>query len=283
MPKVQKKEEVIPKKKVVALVKKVKKRSGKILAFNKSNIAQAVFKAAKSVGGRDRARAEHVTELVVLELNKRFGTDLIPDVEQIQDIVEKVLIEEGHAKTAKAYILYRDLHNRIRDIKSLIDADELINNYIGELDWQVRENANMAFSLQGLNSYISSTVQKNYWLNKIYSKPARDAEKSGDIHIHDLDLLAVYCCGWDLKDLLLIGFKGVAGKIACKPARHLRTALGQAVNFFYTLQGEANGAQAFSNFDTYLAPFIKYDKLDYKQVKQAIQELSANGKALNYL
>ena len=134
----------------------------------------------------------------------------------------------------------------------------------------------MAFKLQGLNSYIASTLQKNYWLNKIYSKPARDAEKSGELHIHDLDLLAVYCCGWDLKDLLMVGFQGVAGKIACKPAKHLRTALGQAVNFFYTLQGEANGAQAVADFATYLARFCRYDKLDYKQLKQCIQEFMFN-------
>lgn len=265
-----------PKKKVVALVKQVKKRSGKVVAFNRKNIFQAIFKAAKSVGGRDIKRANEITDAIIEELNKRFGTDIIPEVEQIQDMVEKVLIERGHAKTAKSYILYRDLHNRIRDIKSIIDADELISNYIGELDWQVRENANMAFSLQGLNAYISSTVQKNYWLNKIYSKRARDAEKSGELHIHDLDLLAVYCCGWDLKDLLMVGFKGVPGKVATKPAKHLRTALGQTVNFFYTLQGEANGAQAFANFDTYMAPFIRHDKLDYKQVKQCIQEFMFN-------
>ncbi len=270
------KTKVESKKKVVSLVKQVKKRSGKIASFNRENIYRAIFKAAKSVGGRDSKRANEITDAIVEELNRRFGTDIVPDVEQIQDMVEKVLIERGHAKTAKSYILYRDLHNRIRDIKSIIDAEELISNYIGELDWQVRENANMAFSLQGLNSYIASTVQKNYWLNKIYSKQARDAEKSGELHIHDLDLLAVYCCGWDLKDLLMVGFKGVAGKIACKPAKHLRTALGQAVNFFYTLQGEANGAQAFADFDTLLAPFIRYDKLDYKQVKQAIQEFMFN-------
>lgn len=153
---------------------------------------------------------------------------------------------------------------------------KMVDEYLNLTDWEVNENSNMTYSIQGLNNYIANNISKNYWLNKIYPKKIRDAHEKGDIHIHDLSNISVYCVGWDLKDLLIEGFKGVEGKLACAPARHFRTALGQAVNFLYTMQGEAAGAQAFSNFDTLLAPFIKYDKLDYSQVKQAIQEFVFN-------
>lgn len=152
----------------------------------------------------------------------------------------------------------------------------LVDDYLEELDWRVKENSNMSYSLQGLSNHISSAIQANFWLERIYTKEIKDAHNNADLHIHDLGLLSVYCCGWDLKDLLLKGFTGVPGKIACSPAKHFRSALGQAVNFFYTLQGEAAGAQAFSSFDTYLAPFIRYDKLSYYEVKQAMQEFIFN-------
>ena len=148
----------------------------------------------------------------------------------------------------------------------------MVDKYIGELDWQVKENANMAYSLQGLNHYITSAVTKKYWLDRIYPKEVREAVNSGDFHIHDLDILAPYCMGWDLYDLLCKGFGGVKGKVESKPPKHLRTALAQLVNFFYTLQGESAGAQAVSNFDTLLAPFVRYDNLNYQQVKQCMQE-----------
>ena len=152
----------------------------------------------------------------------------------------------------------------------------LVDNYLKQLDWKVNENSNMAYSIQGLNNYIASEISKNYWLNKIYPTEIKNAHLCGDIHIHDLNIISVYCVGWDLKDLLTEGFTGVRGKIESAPAKHFRTALGQIVNFMYTMQGEAAGAQAFSNFDTLLAPFISYDNLDYKQVKQAIQEFVFN-------
>ena len=152
----------------------------------------------------------------------------------------------------------------------------LVDNYLKQLDWKVNENSNMAYSIQGLNNYIASEISKNYWLNKIYPTDIKNAHLNGDIHIHDLNIISVYCVGWDLKDLLTEGFTGVRGKIESAPAKHFRTALGQIVNFMYTMQGEAAGAQAFSNFDTLLAPFISYDNLDYKQVKQAIQEFVFN-------
>ena len=152
----------------------------------------------------------------------------------------------------------------------------LVDNYLKQLDWQVNENSNMSYSIQGLNNYIASEISKNYWLNKIYPADIRNAHINGDIHIHDLNIISVYCVGWDLKDLLTEGFTGVKGKVESAPAKHFRTALGQVVNFMYTMQGEAAGAQAFSNFDTLLAPFIRYDNLTYDQVKQAMQEFVFN-------
>ncbi len=154
--------------------------------------------------------------------------------------------------------------------------NNLIDDYLERLDWRVNENSNMGYSLQGLNNYISSEITKQYWLDKIYTPEITAAHTSGDMHIHDLNLLSVYCVGWDLSDVIQVGFRGVPGKIASKPAKHFRTVLGQVVNFFYTLQGEAAGAQAFSNFDTLLAPFIRSDKLTYDEVKQALQEFVFN-------
>ncbi|MCK4233066.1 ribonucleoside triphosphate reductase, partial [candidate division WOR-3 bacterium] len=199
----------------------------------------------------------------------------IPSVEEIQDIVETILISSPYKRTTKAYIIYRDQHKKIREVVSKAGVD-LIDQYLGKSDWQVNENSNMAYSLQGLNNYISSEISKTYWLYKIYPPEIRDTHIYGDFHIHDLNILSIYCVGWDLQDLLLEGFQGVSGKVESKPARHFRSILGQIVNFFYTLQGEAAGAQAFSNFDTLLAPFIRYDRLNYKEVKQAIQEFIFN-------
>ncbi|MGD2127265.1 MAG: ribonucleoside triphosphate reductase, partial [Desulfobacteraceae bacterium] len=173
------------------------------------------------------------------------------------------------------YILYREQHAQIRAIVARASVD-LVENYIQKLDWKINENSNMSYSLQGLNNYISSDVTSEYWLNRIYPPEIRDAHRKGDLHIHDLSLLSVYCVGWDLMDLLKQGFKGVEGKVESSPPRHLRSALGQIVNFFYTLQGEAAGAQAISNFDTLLAPFVRYDHLSFKQVKQALQEFVFN-------
>lgn len=256
--------------------KNIEKRDGRIVTFNKEKITNAVWKSAQAIGGRDKNRARYISDLVVKALAEKFGPDGVPRVEDIQDIVEKTLIDCGHAKTAKAYILYRDLHNRIRDIRTLVDVNELIGGYLDKTDWRIKENANMAFSLQGLNIHVSSAMSARYWLNKIYPKEARDAHTRGDLHIHDLYLLAPYCVGWDLYDLLLRGFGGVPGKIESKPAKHFRVALGQLVNFLYTLQGEGAGAQAISGFDTYLAPFIRYDSLSYDQVRQAMQEFIFN-------
>ena len=253
------------------MINKIRKRDGSVVLFQKDKIAEAIWKAVKAVGGKDKNRANELADIVVETLSKKHQGNTIPDVEEVQDLVEKTLIEEGHAKVAKAYILYRKSHDELRNIKGLFDTIEAVEDYVGLNDWMVKENSNMAYSLQGLNNYISTKIVTNYWLRRIYPEAIRKAHENGDIHIHDLGILGAYCVGWDLKDLLLRGFNGVPGKVACKPASHLRAALGQIVNFFYTLQGETAGAQAFSNFDTLLAPFVRYDNLSYRELKKDIQ------------
>jgi ribonucleoside-triphosphate reductase len=257
-------------------MKYVRKRDGKLEPFDQERITTAVWKAAKAVGGRDRKQAKEISAQVMAELNSRFGEDGCPTVEEIQDIVEKMLIEHGHAQTAKAYILYRKQHQDMRELAALLSSADLVDQYLEVEDWRVKENSNMSYSLQGLNNYLSSTVIAKYWISRIYPENIAEAHFAGDIHVHDLGVLGPYCVGWDISDLLMSGFGGVAGKIESKPAKHFRTALGQVVNFFYTLQGEAAGAQAFSNFDTYLAPFIRYDHLSQKEVEQGLQEFFFN-------
>jgi ribonucleoside-triphosphate reductase len=242
--------------------------------FNPQKITRAIEKAGEASGEFSGNVAQKLTYRV-LNLAQQFFTDQEPTVEEIQDIVEEVLLTSPYKRTAKAYILYRDQHSQIRKITSKSNVD-MVDQYLSRLDWKVNENSNMAFSLQGLNQYLSSEISKVYWLNKIYPPRIKEAHNNGDFHIHDLGLISVYCVGWDLQDLLISGFTGAPGKMESKPAKHLRSALGQVVNFFYTLQGEASGAQAFSNFDTLLAPFIRYDGLDFDSVKQAIQEFVFN-------
>ncbi len=256
------------------MLEKIKKRDGRVAEFDSSKITAAIAKAGLATEEFDEREARKLT-LRVLTLAHEMRLGDILEVEQIQDIVERVLLDSPYYKTAKAYIIYREQHSQIRKIATRANVD-LVEQYIRKLDWKIKENSNMCYSLQGLNNYISSDVTAEYWLNRIYPPEIRDAHKDGDIHLHDLSLLSVYCVGWDLKDLLKQGFKGVEGKVESAPPRHLRSALGQIVNFFYTLQGEAAGAQAISNFDTLLAPFIRYDKLNYKEVKQAMQEFVFN-------
>jgi ribonucleoside-triphosphate reductase (formate) len=257
-------------------MKFVRKRDGRLEPFDQERITAAIWKAAKAVGGKDRELARGLSNQVVAELEQRFGVDGCPTVEEIQDVVEKMLIENGRAQTAKAFILYRKQHQDMRELAALLSSADLVDQYLEIEDWRVKENSNMSYSLQGLNNYLSSTVIAKYWISRIYPSKIADSHFSGEIHIHDLGVLGPYCVGWDVSDLLLTGFGGVAGKIESKPAKHFRTALGQIVNFFYTLQGEAAGAQAFSNFDTYLAPFIRYDNLSQKEVVQALQEFFFN-------
>lgn len=251
----------------------IKKRDGRVVNFDQEKITDAVFKALTAANQGGRRIAKRVSDKVILFLNRRYKKEYIPTVEEIQDIVEEVLVLEEYTETARAYILYREQRRRIREAEAATEESvDMVNGYLEELDWEVHENSNMAYSLQGLNNYVSSLVTKKYWLNKIYPAEIREAIQSGDFHIHDLGYLATYCCGWDLTDLLVKGFRGAKGKIETKPAKHFRVALHQTVNFFYTLQGETAGAEAFSNFDTLLAPFIRADGFDYKQVKQAMQE-----------
>jgi len=257
-------------------VKSVRKRDGRLEPFDQKRITNAIWKAAKAVGGKNRELAKTLSDKVVAMLQERFGEEGVPTVEEIQDLVEKVLIENGHARTAKAYILYRKQHQDMRELAALLSSADLVDQYLEIQDWRVRENSNMSYSLQGLNNYLSSTVIAKYWITRIYPPNIADAHFSGAMHMHDLGVLGPYCVGWDLRDLLLSGFGGVSGKIESTPAKHFRTALGHVVNFFYTLQGEAAGAQAFSNFDTYLAPFIRYDGLNQKEVEQALQEFFFN-------
>jgi len=253
---------------------KIKKRNGQLVSFDKKKITVALQKAGAASGEFDQEIAEKLTLRVLNLALQVFDSDMV-EVEKIQDIVEEVLLASPYKKTAKQYIIYRDQHARIRELVSAADV-KLIDQYLDKLDWQVNENSNMAYSLQGLNNYISSEVSKTYWLNKIYPPEVRQAHANGDMHIHDLGQLSVYCVGWDLMDVLMTGFCGVAGKVESSSAKHFRSALGQIVNFFYTLQGEAAGAQAFSSFDTLLAPFIRHDDLSYKEVKQALQEFIFN-------
>jgi ribonucleoside-triphosphate reductase len=255
----------------------IRKRDGRLVPFEEGNITSAIEKAVRAVGGSDMTRAAGIARQVVGILDVLYKDGRVPTVENVQDLVEKILIENGHARVAKAYILYRQQHESLRKTKQFMkESVEAIDSYLTQEDWRVNENANMGYSLQGLNNHIAANITSNYWLSKIYPSYIAEAHREGDYHIHDLGMLSVYCCGWDLRDLLLKGFTGAYGKVQSGPAKHFRTALGQAVNFFYTLQGEAAGAQAFANFDTLLAPFIRYDKLSYKEVKQSIQEFIFN-------
>jgi ribonucleoside-triphosphate reductase len=257
-------------------ISKIRKRNGKVVDFNKTKITEAIYKAIVAVKGKDGKESKKLADQVVKILANRFP-EKVPHVEDVQDTVEKVLIHSDLADVARAYILYREQRRQAREIVNESDKSvDLVEKYLAEADWEIKENANMTFSLQGLNNYIAGLASKKYWLNKIYPQEIRRAVEEGNFHIHDLSSLSTYCMGWDLQDFLLKGFTGVSGKISSGPAKHFRSALGQVVNFFYTLQGEAAGAEAFSSFDTYLAPFIAYDRLNYRQVKQAMQEFLFN-------
>jgi len=258
------------------MITTIRKRDGSLVPFYPEKITRAIFKAAKAVGGNDWKMAEDLAMQVVQLAEEKYH-DQIVDVESIQDLVEKVLIENGKAKTAKAYILYREKRHAARQTNALIGATiDMFKNYLGDNDWRIQENANAQKSINGMNNYIRETFTRQYWLYEIYPEEVRNAHVSGDLHLHDLGFFGPYCAGWDLKYLLINGFGGVPGKVESKPAKHLRSFLGQIVNSTFTTQGETAGAQAWSSFDTYCAPFIRYDNLDYKAVKQALQEFIFN-------
>jgi len=260
----------------VLMVTKISKRDGRIEKYQPEKITWTIFKAATACGGSDFGRAEELCRQVNEILNKQFK-DRIPGVEDIQDIVEKVLIENGHAKTAKAYILYREKRKSARDLNALVGATiNMFSDYLWDRDWHIKENANTQKSVNGLNNYVREVFTKKYWLYEIYPAEVREAHENGDCHIHDLGFFGPYCAGWDLRQLLLDGFGGVEGKVESRPAKHLRSFLGQIVNSTFTTQGETAGAQAWSSFDTYCAPFIRYDNMTYEQVKQCLQEFVFN-------
>ena len=260
----------------MAAIEKIRKRNGSLEPFKIEKIAWAIFKAATAVGGNDYARAEELAEEVTGLAARRYP-DGVAEVEGIQDIVEKTLIEHGHARTAKAFILYREKRKSARELNALVGATiNMFTDYLQDKDWHVQENANTQRSINGLNNYIREAFTKQYWLHEIYPEDVREAHTSGDIHLHDLGFFGPYCAGWDLRQLLLDGFGGVSGKVESSPAKHLRSFLGQIVNSTFTTQGETAGAQAWSSIDTYCAPFIRYDGMGYDQIKQAIQEFIFN-------
>lgn len=260
-------------------MEKIIKRDGELVDFNEDKITEAIEKAGRASKEFDHKTAKNLAKQAaekafeILKSKQQLLKTM--SVEEIQDIVEEVLLDSAYKKAAKSYVIYREQRAKVR--KFINDAKvDMVDEYLHEIDLNVKENANMSYSVQGLNNYIASNISKSYWLNKIYPNDIGEAHTKGDIHIHDLNIIASYCVGWDLKDLLTEGFQGVEGKVSSAPAKHFRTALGQIVNFLYTTQGESAGAQAFSNFDTLLAPYIYYDKLSYDQVKQAMQEFIFN-------
>ncbi len=254
----------------------VLKRNGKLEPFTQDKITRAIFKAAKAVGGKNQELAESLSRQVIEELSLVTGANP-PEVEQIQDCVERVLIKAGHSRTARTYILYREKRSQARNYNALAGAIvELFSSYLSDTDWRINENANVQRSINGLNNYVREIFTKHFWLESIYPQDIRDAHEKGEIHIHDLGFLGPYCSGWDLEQILREGFGGIPGKVASRPAKHLRSFLGQVANATFTAQGECAGAQAWSSFDTYCAPFIRKDNLTYEQVKQALQEFIFN-------
>lgn len=254
----------------------ITKRDGTLVPFDSDRIFNAILKAGEATSEFGEQESYLLTAQVLKVLEHKYS-DSLPTIEGIQDVVEQVLISANYFTTAKSYILYREQRNRLRaDKKVMIDVESSINEYLEKLDWRVNANANQGYSNGGLILNVSGKVTANYWLSHVYPANVGEAHRNGDIHIHDLDMLAAYCAGWSLKNLLHEGFNGVPGKAEAGPAKHLSAAVGQMVNFMGTLQNEWAGAQAFSSIDTYLAPYIRKDNMDYKQVEQCFQELIYN-------
>ncbi len=261
---------------LVSLPKGVLKRDGTLAAFNSDKIRSAIQRAGVATGELDTNEAILLTAQVVKVLIHKFQA-APPSIEKIQDTVEQVLISANHLKTARAYIVYREQHSKMRqDSKTVVDVESSINEYLDQMDWRVNANANQGYSLGGLILNVSGKVVANYWLNHVYPPEVGVAHREGDIHVHDLDMLAGYCAGWSLRTLLNEGLNGVPGKVEAGPPKHMSSAVGQIVNFLGTLQNEWAGAQAFSSFDTYMAPFVRKDKLPYALVRQYIQEMIYN-------
>lgn len=257
-------------------IENVTKRDGTLAPFDSNKIFNAILKAGTTTGEFGEQESWLLTAQVLKVLKHKYA-DSLPTIESIQDIVEQVLISSNYFTTAKAYILYRDQRNRMRnDRKVMVDVESSINEYLEKLDWRINENANQGYSNGGLILNVSGKVTANYWLSHVYPANVGEAHRNGDIHIHDLSMLAAYCAGWSLKNLLHEGFNGVPGKAEAGAPKHMSSAVGQMVNFMGTLQNEWAGAQAFSSVDTYLAPYIRKDNMSYEQVEQCIQELVYN-------
>lgn len=264
---------------VIALIEKIKKRDGTLVQFNKQKIFDAILKAEKAVGEDNEQDTNILTELVVDRLIEEVKINpRILNVEEIQDIVERILIKQDKENAAKSYILYRKQREEIRKTRSLfLDVNKVMDTYLLQDDWRVKENSNISYSSSGLLMHLSGTLIAHYVLNKIYPPEISQAHSNGDFHIHDLSMgIMGYCAGWSLKQILLEGFNGIPGKMDSIPPKHLNSLIWMMINFVGTLQNEWAGAQAFSSFDTYLAPFVKSDNLSYDEVKQCIQAFVFN-------
>ena len=256
---------------------KTKKRDGRIVAFDPEKIKNAFFKAGQATGEFDGDESDRIASKLLTLIGFRFRDNVVPDIEQIQDLAEQVLVTEGHFETARAYIVYREQHKVLRsDNKTLLDVEASMSEYLERCDWRVKANANQGYSLGGLILNVAGKVTANYWLSHVYEPAIGEAHRQGDIHIHDLDMLSGYCAGWSLRTLLHEGLNGIPGRVEAGPPKHLSSAIGQMVNFLGTLQNEWAGAQAFSSFDTYLAPYARKDNLSYREIKQCIQEFIYN-------
>ena len=252
------------------------KRDGAIRTFDLAKIAVALARAGQAAAEFDAARAQQLAQQGVLPRLQALGP-VTPHIEQIQDAVEATLFDAGHRATLRAYIVYREQHRKLRDARrSLVDVESSMNEYLQQTDWRVNANANQGYSLGGLILNVSGKVVANYWLDHVYPPEIGQAHRAADLHIHDLDMLSGYCAGWSLRTLLHEGLNGVPGKVEAGPPKHLSSAVGQIVNFLGTMQNEWAGAQAFSSFDTYLAPYVRQDGLGYEQVRQCMQELIYN-------
>ena len=258
-------------------ITKIVKRNGEVVDFDIEKIANAIKQAGEATTPFSEEELLRLTNTVAKFLNHKYNGEQAVFIEKVQDVIEQALIDSNYYETAKAYIIYREKRAQTRDAEKIkIDVEKSITEYLDQLDWRVNENANQGYSLGGMILNISGKVVANYWLSYIYPKEIGDAHRNGDYHIHDLSMLSGYCAGWSLRALLEEGFNGVPGHIESVAPKHLSSAIGQMVNFMGTLQNEWAGAQAFSSVDTYLAPFVRLDKMTYKEVKQKVQELIYN-------
>ncbi|MCX6089667.1 MAG: ATP cone domain-containing protein, partial [Candidatus Atribacteria bacterium] len=255
--------------------REVRKRDGRVVPFDRKRIERAIYKAFQAVGETSETIPEELSGIVTHKLFEKFGIETVVDIETTQDVVEETLIENGYSKVAKAYILYRRKRQEAREaLRAAVDVEKIVQEYLLQVDWRTQENSNTTYSYPGLVLHTAGSVMAHYTLNRIYPDEVRDAHTNADIHIHDLSYgITAYCAGWSLEELIREGFGGVKDKVAAGPAKHFSALTGQMVNFLGTMQMEFAGAQAFNSVDTYLAPFVRYDHLDYRMTKQLIQQM----------